>query len=367
MQQVMKVMDNKFDFRVNMVRHAQKVSISDASRVYERDRKTVAKWLCRYRKEGLVGLIDRSSRPHNSPNKTSSKDIKKIIRIKKRLPSFGAERLHYEFGIKQCGKTIQKYVRAAGLGRRRKSKREKQRDLRAWKEANFQPLRYFDVDTKDCSDIPYYVERIRNGGFHRYLYQARDVRTNTLYSAYAYEQTNWNSAIFICQLFKHLSSLGIPLGEVKIQTDNGTEFPRRGLDLSIPSAFEKAIADAGAGYVRIPSGAKNHQSDVERANGLIEYELLEIERWKTKSELVGLTTAWEYYFNRLRPNSYQNNRSPYRRMKQAGIKSKTAENACLWTVTILDDKNYKHFDFNLPQGGDKVCNFDEFIKISNLS
>ena len=45
-------------------------------------------------------------------------------------------------------------------------------------------------------------------------------------------------------------------------------------------------------------------------------------------------------------------------MKQAGIKSKTAENACLWTVTILDDKNYKHFDFNLPEGGDKVCNFD---------
>ena len=128
---------------------------------------------------------------------------------------------------------------------------------------------------------------------------------------------------------------------------------------SIPSAFEKAIADAGASYVRIPPGAKNHQSDVERANGLIEYELLEIERWKTKSELIGLTTTWEYYFNRLRPNSHQKNRSPYQWMKQAGIKSKTAENACLWTVTILDDKNYKHFDFNLPQGGDKVCKFDD--------
>jgi len=60
---------------------------------------------------------------------------------------------------------------------------------------------------------------------------------------------------------------------------------------SIPRAFEKAIGDAGASYVRIPPGAKNHQSDVERAKGLIEYELLEIERWKTKSELIGLTTT----------------------------------------------------------------------------
>ena len=46
-------------------------------------------------------------------------------------------------------------------------------------------------------------------------------------------------------------------------------------------------------------------------------------------------------------------------MKQAGIKSKTAENAWLWTVTILDDKNYIDFDFNLPQGGDKVCKFGD--------
>ena len=53
-----------------------------------------------------------------------------------------------------------------------------------------------------------------------YLYQARDVRTNVLYSAYTYEQTNWNSSLFIGQLFDHLSNLGIPLDEVKIQTDH---------------------------------------------------------------------------------------------------------------------------------------------------
>ncbi len=158
--------------------------------------------------------------------------------------------------------------------------------------------------------------------------------------------------------------MGIPLNEVSVQTDNGSEFPRRGLDLTIPSAFEKAIEDAGATYKRIPSGAKNHQSDVERANGLIEYELLEIERWKTKSELVGLSTAWEYYFNRLRPNSYQQNRSPYQRMKHAGIQSQTAENVCLWTVTILDDSTYKHLNFNLPPTGYHVCKFDDyFLKV----
>ena len=359
-----KYMDNKFDFRLKMVQHAIIISVSDASRSFERTRKTVRKWRDRYIKKGLKGLEEQSRRPHYCPNETSQSDKDKIIR-KKRKTHAGAERLHNEFGIKQSARTIQKICREAGLSRKRKSKRQKQRDLRAWKEADFVPLRYWSVDTKDCSDIPYYVERIYNAGFPRYLYQARDVRTNTLFSCYAYEQSNLNSAKFINRLFDHLKSLGIPLNEVSVQTDNGSEFPRNGLDLSIPSAFEKAILEVEARYVRIPPGAKNHQSDVERANGLIEYELLDIEPWKTKDELVALTTAWEYYFNRLRPNSYQQNRSPYQRMKLAGIQSKTAEQVCLWTVTILDDYKYNSINFNLPQGGYHVCIFDEFLYYKN--
>lgn len=356
---IVKVMDNKFNFRLEMVRYAQKHNISEAGRVFDRTRTTVRKWCNRYKQEGLSGLNDRSSRPHHSPNKTSQNDIDKIIKKKKRMKHIGAERLHNEFGIQQSARTIQKYCRQAGLGRKRKSKRGQQRDLREWKEANFEPLRYWGVDTKDCSDIPYYVERIYNGGFPRYLYQARDIRTNMLYSAYAYEQTNENSTKFITNLFNHLSSLGIPLDEVTIQTDNGTEFARNGKDLTEKSQFEKAIEQVESTHTRIPVGEKNYQSDVERANGLIEYELLEIERWKTKSELVGKTTAWEYYFNRVRPNSYQQNKTPYKRLKEAGIESKTAENACLWTVTILDDPTYKLLNFNLPQGGYHVCKFDD--------
>jgi len=100
---------------------------------------------------------------------------------------------------------------------------------------------------------------------------------------------------------------------------------------------------------------------LKRANGLIEYELIEHERWETKTELIGLTTAWEYYFNRLMHNSYQQNRLPYQRMKHAGIQSRIAENACLWTVTILDGKSYKQQPLNSCATGYNVCNFDVFL------
>jgi len=204
--------------------------------------------------------------------------------------------------VKASSKTIQKVFRQEGLNRSHKSKRSKQRDLRAWKEANFEPLSYFQVDTKDCIDVPYYVERIWKAGFPRWLYQAKDVRTGVLYSAFAYERTAHNGMLFITRLFAHLESLGMDLSQVVVQTDNGTEFVCNSPDLTRRSAFEVAVESAQARLKRIPPGACTWQSDVERSNGIIEYELLEVERWSTKSELVAKTTAWEYYFNRIRPN-----------------------------------------------------------------
>ncbi len=355
---VVKVIDNKFDFRLQMVRHALATNVSDASRVYGRSRKTVRKWRDRYLSEGYKGLNNRSRKPHHSPNKTSLTDRQHIGSLRHDMPHIGAERLHHEFGVKQCGKTIQKIIRELGLAPKKKSKRQKQRDLREWKRNNFKPLRFWDVDTKDCSDIPYYLERIHNGGFPRYLYQARDVRTNTLFSAYAHELSNWNSHLFIKRLFEHLRSLGIPLNELEIQTDNGTEYAPARASLAQSSAFEKAILAVDATHVRIPPGACNYQSDVERANGLIEYELLEIERWQTTAELVALTSGWEYYFNRLRPNSYQKYQSPFQRMQNAGVSETDAENTCLWTVTILDDRRLKKINFLNPVTGYHVCKSD---------
>ncbi len=71
----------------------------------------------------------------------------------------------------------------------------------------------------------------------------------------------------------------------------------------VRSAQQYGISEtARARLVRIPPRACTWQSEVERSNGIIEYELLDVDRWRSKSELVSKSTAWEYYFNRLRPN-----------------------------------------------------------------
>ena len=43
---------------------------AQAARRFKTTAKTVAKWLGRFRAEGIAGLADRSSRPHSSPSQT---------------------------------------------------------------------------------------------------------------------------------------------------------------------------------------------------------------------------------------------------------------------------------------------------------
>ncbi|MCK4578926.1 MAG: hypothetical protein KAU50_09055 [Candidatus Marinimicrobia bacterium] len=107
------------------------------------------------------------------------------------------------------------------------------------------------------------------------------------------EKTAHNGMLFVNRLFAHLQSLGMDLSQIVVQTDSGTEFVNNSPDLSKQSAFEKAVDQARSTLNRIPPRACTWQSEVERANGIIEYELLEVERWSTKSELVAKTTAWE--------------------------------------------------------------------------
>ena len=46
------------------------LSVVTVARLYRTTPKTVAKWVARFRAEGIDGLRDRSSRPHSSPNQT---------------------------------------------------------------------------------------------------------------------------------------------------------------------------------------------------------------------------------------------------------------------------------------------------------
>lgn len=59
--EVMRGLENIFTIRLQMVKLAQDKGISESARLYNTTRKTVQKWVNRYREEGLEGLRNRES------------------------------------------------------------------------------------------------------------------------------------------------------------------------------------------------------------------------------------------------------------------------------------------------------------------
>ena len=54
-----------------------------AARAFHATPKTVAKWVARFRAEGVAGLQDRSSRPRSSPSQTGSAACERVEALRR--------------------------------------------------------------------------------------------------------------------------------------------------------------------------------------------------------------------------------------------------------------------------------------------
>ena len=60
-----------------------RLSLCEAAAEHGLSRQSAAKWVRRYREQGVAGLKDRSSRPHRSPRGTSGERIMEIERLRR--------------------------------------------------------------------------------------------------------------------------------------------------------------------------------------------------------------------------------------------------------------------------------------------
>ena len=193
-----------------------------ASREFGVTVKTVRKWMKRY--DGSIhSLKDHSKAPKHIPHKTSKYWEKKIVNLRKEMPTWGAERLKRDFEIPCSGKAIHRIFKQHGLVRKRRKKHHKKNDLREIKRkwALFQQI---DVDTKHLYDIAAYWPQMTNLRLPKYQYTARDVVSGLQFVSYAGECSITYSILFIERILTHLKDCGVDTSKITIQSDNGSEF-----------------------------------------------------------------------------------------------------------------------------------------------
>jgi transposase InsO family protein len=128
-----------------------------AAKVFMVAARTARKWAERYRAEGAAGMIDRSSRPHTSPAKTSPQMVRRIVRLRwrKRL---GPVQIAGQLGVPAS--TVHAVLRRCRINRLSHIDRVTGEPLRRY-EHDY-PGSLIHVDVTKYANIP-------DGGGHKFL------------------------------------------------------------------------------------------------------------------------------------------------------------------------------------------------------
>lgn len=110
---------------------------------------TAARWAYRYRNHGSAGMVDRSSRPHRSPNRTPARIERRIIKVRV-LRRWGPARIGYLLGVHPS--TVHRVLARYGLAKLRWLDRPTGRVIR--RIESVKPGDLVHVDVKKLGKIP---------------------------------------------------------------------------------------------------------------------------------------------------------------------------------------------------------------------
>ena len=337
--------------RFELVRYAREHGIKAAARQFSTTVKTVRKWLRRWEPGSLRGLADRSRAPLHPRRGITPGQRRRAVRLKRRLPSWGASRMKRDFRLALSEKALLAIWREEGLSKKKRRKHKTKQCLREVKKA-WRLFEQTSVDTKDLCDIPELWAQAQALRLPRYQYTAREVTSGWHYVAFAQECTLAYSKLFIEIILSHLRACGVSFKDSRLQTDNGHEFVGNWQRKS-ESAFTLSVeAVEGLRHTTIPPRAHTWQSDVETAHRLIEDEFYEVERFDSRSDFLHKAGAYNLWFNVVRRNRGKEHKTPWELIHEREPEVDPA--VCALPPVFLDELFMRKLDSKLMWGYDVI-------------
>ncbi len=274
------------------------------------DPKTVRKWRDRFVAEGSGGLVDRSSRPHRSPGRSSPEVRAEVIGLR-RCRRRGAAWIAHEVGV--AASTVQKILNEAGLGRLDRGDRAtKPAPVRYQRE---RPGELVHVDVKKLPAIP------PGGGWrvhgrgqaptpgakagYRYLHTALDDRSRVAYSEILNDEQAVTAAAFYQRAHAWFSARGVVVE--RVLTDNGPCYRSR--------RWTETLASRGvaARYTRPYRPQTNGK--VERFHRILLEEWAYIRPWTSEEQRHAAYQGFLHYYNHHRAHGALNWAAPASTLK----------------------------------------------------
>ncbi|MDR1280924.1 MAG: hypothetical protein LBK99_08885, partial [Opitutaceae bacterium] len=119
------------------------------------------------------------------------------------------------------------------------------------------------------------------------------------------------ATLAITRMLHHLRDHGVPLAQVEVRTDLGSEFDGDTVHYR-PDGFHGSITAMGALHRFNPPARPNSNADVESSHATIEPEFFDLESFPDTASFIAASSSssYQHFFNFARKNRSRSNLAP---------------------------------------------------------
>jgi transposase InsO family protein len=253
--------------------------------------RTVGKWVARFRVEGAHGLLDRSSRPHQMPRKTSEKRVQAIVHLRrKRYTAWQiAQRLAMPWS------TVSKILQRQKLGKR--AALTVRKPPRRYEYAQAGGLLHLDIKRLGRFDHPGHrihrdrSQRCRGAGWD-YVHVAVDDASRISYVEVLADQKGETARAFFERARTWFQAEGVTVQ--RVLTDNGSCYVSR--------RFRQACKRVGVKHIRTRPYHPQTNGKAERFIQTLLHSWAYGRAYCSAAERTRRLPRWVRYYNERRPH-----------------------------------------------------------------
>jgi transposase InsO family protein len=264
------------------------LSKSAAAHRFNATPKTVGKWVERFRKEGLEGLRDRSSRPHSSPNQTPQATCETVEALRRQR--YTGEQIAKQLAIAPA--TVSRILRRLGLNKL--NALEPAEPVRRYERER--PGELIHIDIKKLGKFNRIGHRITGdragqsnsrGVGWEYVHVCIDDHSRIGFADIMPDQKKRSAVAFLKAAVAYYAGLGVKVE--RVMTDNGSCYKS--------FAWRDALTAAGITHQRIRPYRPQTNGKVERFNRTLLEEWAYAHPYTSEIQRRGAFDTWLHIYN----------------------------------------------------------------------
>lgn len=264
------------------------------------------RWLRRYREEGVSGLVDRSSRPHRSPTRTSARAVRRIVRLRRRR--LVAWEIAQRLGMPRS--TVSRVLKREGLSRL--SSLETPEPVRRYERQR--PGELLHLDTKKLARIQRVGHRIHGdrslkvrGAGWEHAHAAVDDHSRLGYSEVLPDERATSVTVFLERAVSWYQERGVHIE--RVMTDQGSGYRSR--------LFNDTCRRLGIRHLYTRPYTPKTNGKVERFIQTLTRKWAYAQTYNSSERRARALPAWLDHYNRHKPHHGIGGITPWQRLQLA--------------------------------------------------